>query len=435
VLVRRVIAEGVGPFEHLNLELREGKDPDRADVHLLVGPNGCGKSTVLRIIASAFGDASPATWARLWDRSSYAAVETEGGWGVLGRPPPHGASHQVPDANWVRSGSEDGAQPQVQSPSRLMDLQRRLAGNRRRAAGHTVGFAAFAYSNYRSTETASLAAVREIESPPHDGALSFSERPGSEDVVQWIANTLAKWALDKADGDDVKAARRRHTLDAVEQAVANIIGEPVRFRLLRDPLAVRLVLADQELPFDVLPDGVKSILSWIADLLMRLERTPWEGDVPVLERPFLLLLDEIEVHLHPKWQRRVVPVIERLFPRAQVILSTHSPFIVASAADAWTYQFRVDRGRASHVGTYPSKVGSSVSALLREVFDVDGEFDVGTEARLDELYALRDRLLAGDEGAREAFDKATQALARTSEELRDIVVYEQRSLARRLRAS
>jgi predicted ATP-binding protein involved in virulence len=131
----------------------------------------------------------------------------------------------------------------------------------------------------------------------------------------------------------------------------------------------------------------------------------------------------------------VVPVIERLFPRAQVILSTHSPFIVASAADAWTYQFRVDRGRASHVGTYPSKVGSSVSALLREVFDVDGEFDVGTEARLDELYALRDRLLAGDEGAREAFDKATQALARTSEELRDIVVYEQRSLARRLRAS
>jgi predicted ATP-binding protein involved in virulence len=316
-----------------------------------------------------------------------------------------------------------------------MDLQRRLAGNRRRAAGHTVGFAAFAYSNYRSTETASLAAVREIESPPHDGALSFSERPGSEDVVQWIANTLAKWALDKADGDDVKAARRRHTLDAVEQAVANIIGEPVRFRLLRDPLAVRLVLADQELPFDVLPDGVKSILSWIADLLMRLERTPWEGDVPVLERPFLLLLDEIEVHLHPKWQRRVVPVIERLFPRAQVILSTHSPFIVASAADAWTYQFRVDRGRASHVGTYPSKVGSSVSALLREVFDVDGEFDVGTEARLDELYALRDRLLAGDEGAREAFDKATQALARTSEELRDIVVYEQRSLARRLRAS
>lgn len=53
--------------------------------------------------------------------------------------------------------------------------------------------------------------------------------------------------------------------------------------------------------------------------------------------PGLLLIDEIENHLHPKWQKRIVGIIRKTFPNLQIILTTHSPFVVASAENARIY--------------------------------------------------------------------------------------------------
>jgi hypothetical protein len=44
---------------------------------------------------------------------------------------------------------------------------------------------------------------------------------------------------------------------------------------------------------------------------MRLDRIPWHNNTPVLQRQFLLLLDEIDIHLHPAWQRKVLPLVQR----------------------------------------------------------------------------------------------------------------------------
>jgi hypothetical protein len=48
----------------------------------------------------------------------------------------------------------------------------------------------------------------------------------------------------------------------------------------------------------------------VTDLVMRLEQLPWKNDLPVHERSFLLLLDEIDIHLHPGWQRQIIPCVE-----------------------------------------------------------------------------------------------------------------------------
>lgn len=60
-----------------------------------------------------------------------------------------------------------------------------------------------------------------------------------------------------------------------------------------------------------------------------------EGDL--LQTPGLLLIDEAENHLHPKWQKRFLPTIRQVFPNVQIVVATHSPFIVASAPDARIY--------------------------------------------------------------------------------------------------
>jgi predicted ATP-binding protein involved in virulence len=180
---------------------------------------------------------------------------------------------------------------------------------------------------------------------------------------------------------------------------------------------------------------VKSIVSWVADLLMRMDRIPWVDDVPLTKRPFLLLLDEIDIHLHPAWQRRILPMVARLFPNAQIIASTHSPFVVGSAGeDAHIIRFEVKGGRSTLDPTKRgSQSGTSVSAVLAEVFGIKTEFDIDTEKALRAFDTARVRLLRGEAADRSEVDRLAHQLAARSEELADIMGMEMRQLERQLK--
>ena len=78
----------------------------------------------------------------------------------------------------------------------------------------------------------------------------------------------------------------------------------------------------------------------------------WEDDLPIFEREFDFLLDEIEVHLHPEWQRKVLPVVQKLFKNSQIFVSTHSPFVVNSVDDAWVYKLKLEKGKAKVAEPY-----------------------------------------------------------------------------------
>lgn len=68
-----------------------------------------------------------------------------------------------------------------------------------------------------------------------------------------------------------------------------------------------------------------------ADLAYRcLKLNPHLGDNALKETPGLVLIDEIDLHLHPNWQRRIVSDLKSAFPKIQFVATTHSPFIVQS---------------------------------------------------------------------------------------------------------
>jgi predicted ATP-binding protein involved in virulence len=168
---------------------------------------------------------------------------------------------------------------------------------------------------------------------------------------------------------------------------------------------------------------------------MRLDRIPWQDNTPVLQRQFLLLLDEVDIHLHPAWQRKVLPLAQRMFPNAQIIASTHSPFVVASVDDARIITLGF-HGRSSVVTNVASpQIGVSYTAVLRSIFGIDSEFDIDTERNLNEFHDAKRRLLTGDAAARSDVDRLAELLSRRSEELREVVALElgqlQRQLARR----
>lgn len=86
-------------------------------------------------------------------------------------------------------------------------------------------------------------------------------------------------------------------------------------------------------PLSQLSLGYQTVIGWVTDFANRLfERYPY-SDNPLAE-PALCLIDEIDLHLHPRWQRDVMGYLSNLFPNTQFVVSAHSPLIVLAAADA-----------------------------------------------------------------------------------------------------
>lgn len=87
-----------------------------------------------------------------------------------------------------------------------------------------------------------------------------------------------------------------------------------------------------KLKFDQLSEGYKSVIIFVCDLIFRLvQNQPAVDSTQDLQA--IVLVDEIDLHLHPKWQFNIVKKLRILFPNIQFIFSTHSPAIIQGASD------------------------------------------------------------------------------------------------------
>lgn len=91
---------------------------------------------------------------------------------------------------------------------------------------------------------------------------------------------------------------------------------------------IMIVLPVGPLSLSQLSDGEQRLFSLFVDIARQLSLQNSEGDIGNGEA--IVLIDEIDVHLHPKWQRKIVPALEDLFPNCQFIATTHSPFVIQS---------------------------------------------------------------------------------------------------------
>jgi predicted ATP-binding protein involved in virulence len=136
------------------------------------------------------------------------------------------------------------------------------------------------------------------------------------------------------------------------------------------------------------------------------------------------LLDEVDAHLHPLWQRKLLPAMREALPDVQILVTSHSPFVISSCPNSRVHVLELDKnGRAHARPPVDSPIGESVTTTLREIFGVDSRFDVLTERQLDEWNTLKKRAAAGSLSAsdRSRLEELTITLAERSEELRSIV--------------
>jgi predicted ATP-binding protein involved in virulence len=124
---------------------------------------------------------------------------------------------------------------------------------------------------------------------------------------------------------------RNTTLEAVRRAILNCVreAERVEFDVARDELMIQF--KRRSLPLASLSDGFRNMVAMAADIAVRCATlNPQLKQHAAKSTPGIVLIDEVDLHLHPRWQRRVVEDLLRTFPRIQFFGTTHSPFIIQS---------------------------------------------------------------------------------------------------------
>ena len=126
-----------------------------------------------------------------------------------------------------------------------------------------------------------------------------------------------------------KHTYRDRQLEAVRSAISSILDGFSDLHVRRSPNRMVITKHDVELVVNQLSDGEKCLLAMAGDLARRLAIAN-----PGLEKPLngegVVLIDEIDLHLHPKWQRDIVPALEKTFPHCQFIGTTHSPQVLSN---------------------------------------------------------------------------------------------------------
>jgi hypothetical protein len=141
-----------------------------------------------------------------------------------------------------------------------------------------------------------------------------------------------------------------------------------------------------KVPFPALSDGYRAYLGWIGDLLYHVTATCPPGK-KVVENRGIVLVDEIDLHLHPKWQMTVLPILAKELPNVQFIVTSHSPLVVGSLEWMNIIVLEPGAGESSVPRRIPAPIHGldADQVLLTAFFDMVSTRAEGKQTRLKEL--------------------------------------------------
>jgi predicted ATP-binding protein involved in virulence len=139
------------------------------------------------------------------------------------------------------------------------------------------------------------------------------------------------------------------------------------------------------LNFSHLSDGEKRIIDIIGKIISYFVVSFKSSKKDLLNFPGIVLIDEIEKHLHPRWQRSIIPELQKIFPRVQFIITTHSPQVLT----------HIPRENIKIIEDFtfkeytPHTLGRDVNSILYDLFNVAKRPD-DYQKKINEIYHLID---------------------------------------------
>jgi len=201
------------------------------------------------------------------------------------------------------------------------------------------------------------------------------------------ALTMAEFV---ADRKGVEAEAASNQLRAITLACNSILAETGWQDPEWSPVPEELTLTHPlhgTLPLSFLSSGIKIAAGLVIDLVSRIARAnPRLGAETLLaSAPGIVLIDEVDLHLHPTWQQRIVPRLRKTFPRVQFIVTTHSPQVLSTVA---AENIRILEGDTVRGASYSEGLRSDI--VMEQVLGTRPEPHLEVNDKLDEYMALVD---------------------------------------------
>ena len=169
-------------------------------------------------------------------------------------------------------------------------------------------------------------------------------------------------ALEANNRQDI--ATKDLQLEAVRQAIYTFIPEFSNLRVRRKPrLHMSVDKNNKTLNVNQLSQGEKSLMALVGDIARRLAMMNPKLDNPLLGKG-IILIDEIDMHLHPQWQRSIIQRLQTTFPNCQFILTTHSPLVISDTQNILVYDLD-----GQEVNALPSLYGQDANTVLLQYMD------------------------------------------------------------------
>ena len=229
----------------------------------------------------------------------------------------------------------------------------------------------FILAYYGDNRYMNVKVPKNIEKIQLQTVYSIGSHPG-QDFIKYLVNLKTKLAFAQTDGNSALVNSIKDWFDRFQKILCNLYDDKdLALEFNTDTFEFFICMNDRE-PFDFnsMSMGYSAVFDIICDLIMRMEPKQnynLEG---------IVLIDEIETHLHIELQRKIMPILIDLFPNIQFILTTHSPFILNSMNNAVVYdletQTLIEEGLSNY--TYNGIVEGffdvdALSAELRQKFD------------------------------------------------------------------
>jgi predicted ATP-binding protein involved in virulence len=365
-------------FEALDLRL----DPS---LTLLIGENGAGKTAVLEGLAVALGGlfpALPGVTGRSIDRDDVRVAVYEHA-GLLDRQPQWPVRVEAygtidgKAVKWTRTrASAEGRTTRYETQA-LKGVLAQLVRAVKAGKPRSLPVMAY-YGTQRLWRHKKITEAKRGVGSRYDGYVDALD-PASNHRL------LAEWMYQQTLVE-LQRGTQIPQLHTVERAVCQCVEGATRFFFDVKEQDLMLCASGEWLPFSSLSDGYRNMVAMVADIAWRCAvLNPHLGALAADRSEGVVLIDEIDLHLHPRWQRSVLGDLRRAFPGLQVVTTTHSPQVIASARRG---EVRV-LARNALVDAQPFVEGRDTNSLLEDVLGV-AERPEGVQARIDEMSRLLD---------------------------------------------
>lgn len=409
--ISRVEIENVRCFgsgeQTVDLDLRR-PDGSYAGWTVIAGRNGTGKTTLLRAIALAMAGPMLVIVQQTFLGWLHRGAVRGNAWTRLIPDPrdgihPWGADEQL-TLTW-RLHAVEGQEAPLPSYDIESSPQRNWWGDSEPQSPWATlqqprGWFIVGYGPFRRLTGETLDAQRLRKASGHVARLVslFREDVALGDSIEWLKELNHR----KLEGDTEAAELETRIIKLLDDG---LLPDGTRVRKV-DSRGLRLEQNGIDLQVYDLSDGYRTVIALILDIARQMHDC--YGELPLLSQnnrlavdlPGVVLIDEVDAHLHVSWQQRIGFWLKERFPRVQFLVTTHSPFICQAADPRGLIRLPgLGEGRtAEHVSEelYNRVVnGSADDAVLSDLFGLEHSRSEVAEAKLEEVAALEAKILVG----------------------------------------